>query len=518
GYGDIGVDGSQFEQNHNLINSDNNYKYDKLGNLIQDKREEIANIEWTVSGKVKRITRTADSTKPPLEFAYGADGQRISKTVGDPLNGGYKEYYLRDAQGNVMAMYRHHLIPVPNTDPQEYEASLKVVERPIYGSRRIGSYTGQKELAVTQTITNYPYTQSMQAPLKRYELTDHLGNVATVVTGRLLDGAGAGSAKQAEVVSAQGYEAFGSLLPGRNYSSSNYRWGFQGQIKDDEIFGATGTSYAFEYRMHDPRAGRFWSIDPLAAKYPHNSPYAFSENRVIDKVELEGLETKDPPLWACPALTTPQEKTLQQKWDEFKVADLIPKHLIAWSLPGGKQYARENWTARDWTQFGFEAVSTAALFLPAGEAAAFTRTARIAGEVDPLIAMQSRFAVADATTTTAFRVESAANARLSISATGDVAVQGENMLFLNFGQEARAASFLERRLGQGYEGSQIKSFEVRSSFLDQLRSGSVLESEASQFPQAPLRVDVKTPDQFGLRPAQIQELKSNIVQGSGKTN
>jgi len=89
----------------------------------------------------------------------------------------------------------------------------------------------------------------------------------------------------------QGYEPFGSLLPGRNYSSDAYRYLFQGQEHDDEINGAVGTSYAFEYRMHDPRIGRFLSIDPLAAKYPHNSPYAFSENRVIDAVELEGKES-----------------------------------------------------------------------------------------------------------------------------------------------------------------------------------------------------------------------------------
>ena len=31
-------------------------------------------------------------------------------------------------------------------------------------------------------------------------------------------------------------------------------------------------------------------MDPLSASYPYNSPYAFSENRVIDGVELEGLE------------------------------------------------------------------------------------------------------------------------------------------------------------------------------------------------------------------------------------
>lgn len=36
---------------------------------------------------------------------------------------------------------------------------------------------------------------------------------------------------------------------------------------------------------------RFYSIDPITARFPHNSPYAFSENRVIDAIELEGLES-----------------------------------------------------------------------------------------------------------------------------------------------------------------------------------------------------------------------------------
>ncbi len=46
----------------------------------------------------------------------------------------------------------------------------------------------------------------------------------------------------------------------------------------------------YKYRMHDPRIGRFFAVDPLAAEYSHNSPYAFSENRVIDGIELEGRE------------------------------------------------------------------------------------------------------------------------------------------------------------------------------------------------------------------------------------
>ena len=78
-------------------------------------------------------------------------------------------------------------------------------------------------------------------------------------------------------------------MPNRNESTSDYRYGFQDQEMDDEIKGE-GNSVNYKYRMHDPRIGRFFAVDPLTAKYPHNSPYAFSENRVLDAIELEGLE------------------------------------------------------------------------------------------------------------------------------------------------------------------------------------------------------------------------------------
>ncbi len=80
-------------------------------------------------------------------------------------------------------------------------------------------------------------------------------------------------------------------MPGRHETASDqYRYGFQGQEMDNEIKDVPGSSLNYKYRMHDPRVGRFFAIDPLAPKYPHNSPYAFSENRLIDGIELEGLE------------------------------------------------------------------------------------------------------------------------------------------------------------------------------------------------------------------------------------
>jgi len=73
---------------------------------------------------------------------------------------------------------------------------------------------------------------------------------------------------------------------------TNYIYSFQSQEVDDEIKGK-GNSVNYKYRMHDPRIGRFFAVDPLAKDYPWNSPYAFSENRVLDAIELEGLESKN---------------------------------------------------------------------------------------------------------------------------------------------------------------------------------------------------------------------------------
>ncbi len=74
----------------------------------------------------------------------------------------------------------------------------------------------------------------------------------------------------------------------------DYRYSFQGQEKDDEVKDIKGGSINYKYRMHDPRVGRFFAIDPLARKYPHYTPYSFSGNKVIAFVELEGLEEIEP--------------------------------------------------------------------------------------------------------------------------------------------------------------------------------------------------------------------------------
>ena len=81
------------------------------------------------------------------------------------------------------------------------------------------------------------------------------------------------------------------LIPGRHGNSADYRYGFQAQELDNEIKGE-GNSINYKFRMHDPRVGRFFAVDPLDHAYSWNSPYSFSENRLIDATELEGGEKK----------------------------------------------------------------------------------------------------------------------------------------------------------------------------------------------------------------------------------
>jgi len=79
----------------------------------------------------------------------------------------------------------------------------------------------------------------------------------------------------------------GVILQQIDPEEQKYKYYYQEQERQDEL----GLNWdSFKYRNYDYAIGRFMSIDPLAEKYPYNGVYNFSENRVIDGRELEGLE------------------------------------------------------------------------------------------------------------------------------------------------------------------------------------------------------------------------------------
>jgi RHS repeat-associated protein len=88
------------------------------------------------------------------------------------------------------------------------------------------------------------------------------------------------------------YYPFGLTMNGisskaLNFGNPENKEKFVEQILDDDL----GLNwYQFKWRNHDPQIGRFLQVDPLSDKYVYNTTYAYAENRVIDGIDLEGLE------------------------------------------------------------------------------------------------------------------------------------------------------------------------------------------------------------------------------------
>lgn len=146
-----------------------NYEYDNSGNLTKDKAEEIDRVDWTISGKVKRIVRNASSSKPDLEFFYDPMGNRIAKLVkprnGSGLNSEYKwkyEYYIRDASGNVMANYTRHF---------ESSGCQVTVDESNFSLRR-------DEVLVSIELDNTSYPITLMAPTVAQTLVNKINEVS----------------------------------------------------------------------------------------------------------------------------------------------------------------------------------------------------------------------------------------------------------------------------------------------------------------------------------------------------
>jgi RHS repeat-associated protein len=236
-----------------LRDNEGNYVYDAIGNLIFD-QDADAKITWTPYGKVRTVKTKGDTET--VSYLYDGSGNRVAKRVIKP-GSSTVTHYVRDASGNVMAVY----------------ANTEVTEHHIYGSSRLGMY---KEGVVEGRVT---------LGKRNYELGNHLGNVLVVITDNVTL---TSTTASATVVKATDYYAFGHEMPVRTFTSGTYRYGFNGKEKEGDEFGVT--AYDYGMRIYSPQLGRFFSTDPIATEYPMLAPYQFAGNTPIWAVDLDGLE------------------------------------------------------------------------------------------------------------------------------------------------------------------------------------------------------------------------------------
>jgi RHS repeat-associated protein len=251
-----------------------NYTYDKIGNLIGDKQAALQfnagstdpmKFEWTVYGKLKKVTKDANNY---IVYKYDPAGNRTSKEV-TVAGVTTKTWYVRDAQGNTLALY---------SDKLNSTAGNWWKEQHLYGSSRLGIWTPEVNIS-SANGTSVWGTEGKTM----YELTNHLGNVLATISDKKIghnNGSGGIDYYDADVVSASNYYPFGMQMPGRTFTASKYRFGFNGKENDDDVKGA-GFQQDYGMRIYDARVGRFMSIDSKYGEFPYFSPYSYAANSPI---------------------------------------------------------------------------------------------------------------------------------------------------------------------------------------------------------------------------------------------
>jgi RHS repeat-associated protein len=161
----------------------------------------------------------------------------------------------------------------------------------IIVSSNTGNITINEENGIYNNVVGR-YAQTVGD--KRYELSNHLGNVLQVLTDRKLaidDGNGDIAYYTPDVVSQSDYYPFGMMLPNLNdQGADGYRYGFNGMEKDDEVKG-NDNSYTTEFRQYDPRVARWLSIDPVV--HHQFSPYSAFDNNPIFYTDPSGADSED---------------------------------------------------------------------------------------------------------------------------------------------------------------------------------------------------------------------------------
>ncbi|MCQ2209920.1 MAG: hypothetical protein MJZ34_06475 [Paludibacteraceae bacterium] len=203
-----------------------------------------------------------------------AMGNRISKTVINKNMATDKEksvttYYVRDPQGKVLAVYEHKRGESGN-------GTFTLTEQHLYGASRLGMRKRDLALNATNASESTP-------PVTHYELTNHLGNVMAVISDET------SATAEPAVVSLSDYYPFGMTEPGRSWNAGDYRFGYTGHEKGNDM--AEGV-YTTEYRLLDTRLGRWMSVDPLAGDFAWMSPYNYCGGNPIVMVDPYGMSTK----------------------------------------------------------------------------------------------------------------------------------------------------------------------------------------------------------------------------------
>ena len=333
--------------NYNLVN----VNYDKNGNILALNRKGHTNAAATTFGTMDNLVYTYDS------------GNKLTKVLDNGNDTyGFKDganqttEYTYDQNGNMITdvnkgitgiTYNHLNLPTEvvfdNNQNKKisyiYNASgVKIKKQITDGSSvTITEYAGNyiyENSNLQFFITEEGYVESNGSTYEYiYQCKDHLGNIRLSYSDSNNDGI----VTQSEIIEENNYYPFGLKHKGYNSNQGAFRdhkFEYQGQ-ELTENFGFDLIEYSF--RMYNPEIGRFIQIDPLAEDFEYNGSYNFAENRVIEAIELEGLEA----FFVHGTWNDPDFMSSTQKNRITKVFENQKKYDLPWSGDNTDRARRE---------------------------------------------------------------------------------------------------------------------------------------------------------------------------------
>ncbi|HVG16539.1 MAG TPA: RHS repeat-associated core domain-containing protein [Chitinophagaceae bacterium] len=340
------------------IQTAGNFTYDLIGNLVKDNASGIDSIEWTVYGKINKIIKTNGTTITYNYDAGGNRISKGVQSSGGNTNytwyvrdasGNVMATYQSSGTGSDLASYplslnEHHLYGSSRIGIVSRKVDVKTTFVPasiLNFSRGEKQYELSNHLGnVLTTITDKKFgvASAENSSLIDFYTADVRSAQDYYPFGMLMPGRhgyaqgagwvneGGGNALPQTVSydSRNGkvpleYKATQSIefIPGfvselgdeftafitsegSNESGSGmegvagaYRYGFNGKENDNEVKGE-GSQQDYGMRIHDPRLGRFLSVDPLQEDYPELTPYQFASNTPVWAIDIDGLESGIP--------------------------------------------------------------------------------------------------------------------------------------------------------------------------------------------------------------------------------
>lgn len=285
---------------------DTEYTYYKDGNIKSLTRfgisgtgnDKIDSLTYSYNGnQLQRVTDHSlkgegynDLNTTAIDFVYNYNGSMVTdrdKDITVTYNILNLPQQVKETNGTLSVNY------VYTATGQKLATLYLNGSSLVVGNRYVGPMVYRYDVSSSTWKPDYIPTAEGRITWKnstwvpQYFLTDHLGNVRSIVERNTSFSQTTGWAKQ---VWQQSYYPYGMAL-GQPYVSESNNLVYNGKEKQDFVLNSKSLDWLdYGVRMYDATIGRWHCIDPSSEKYYERSPYNYVRNNPIARVDIDGKD------------------------------------------------------------------------------------------------------------------------------------------------------------------------------------------------------------------------------------